>query len=131
MRSRILFLSGHPEDACQISQMLRDLPIALDHTGTLQQARTKLRQQEYDLVLTEATLPDATWTDVLRMIRECPQELVVVLTDRHADARLWSEALNRGAYDVIAQPFYEPEVCRILYNACTRRHHAPALMAAV
>ena len=32
----------------------------------------------------------------------------------------WAEALNLGAYDLLAQPFYEPEVRRILYNACSR-----------
>jgi DNA-binding NtrC family response regulator len=131
MRSRILFLSGHPEDACQISQMLRELPLGLEHTASLQQARVKLRQSNYDLVLTEAALPDGSWLDVLRLVRECPQELQVVVTDPHADARLWSEALNRGAYDLIAQPFYEPEVRRILYNACSRRTYEPETMAAV
>jgi DNA-binding NtrC family response regulator len=131
MRSRILFLSGHPEDACQISQMLRELPLALEHTATLQQARVKLRQSNYDLVLTEAALPDGSWLDVLHLVRECPQEVQVVITDPQADARLWSEALNRGAYDLIAQPFYEPEVRRILYNACSRRSYEPEHVVAV
>jgi DNA-binding NtrC family response regulator len=131
MRSRILFLSGHSEDAFQISQMLRELPMLLEHTATLQQARLKLRQTNYDLVLTEAALPDGSWLDVLHAVRESPQEPEVVITDPHADARLWSEALNRGAYDLIAQPFYEPEVRRILSNACFRRVHQPERMAAV
>jgi DNA-binding NtrC family response regulator len=131
MRSRILFLSGHPEDACQISQMLRELPLMLEHTASLQQARVKLRQANFDLVLTEAALPDGSWLDVLHLVRDCPQEVEVVITDPHADARLWSEALNRGAYDLIAQPFYEPEVRRILYNACSRRTYEPERTAAV
>ena len=131
MRSRILFLSGRPEDACEISQMLRDLPLSVEHTATLRQARTMLRQSNYDLVLTEAALPDGSWLFVLHLVRDCPQELVVVITDPQADARLWSEALNYGAYDLIAQPFYEPEVRRILYNACSRRTYVPERMVAV
>ena len=31
MRSRILFVSGHRDDARQISQMLHALPVAVDH----------------------------------------------------------------------------------------------------
>jgi two-component system OmpR family response regulator len=131
MRSRILFLSGRPEDACEISRMLWELPLAIEHTASLQQARVMLRQSNYDLVLTEAALPDGTWLDVLHLVRECPQALEVVITDPQADARLWSEALNRGAYDLIAQPFYEPEVRRILYNACSRRTYEPERMVAV
>ena len=130
MRSRILFISGHLEDARQISQMLQALPLALEHVPSLHHARAKLREHDYDLVLTEAALPDGDWLDVLHTVRACPQELEVIVTDPHADARLWSEALNLGAYDLIAQPFYEPEVRRIIHNACSRRaHHAP--MAAV
>ncbi len=120
MRSRILFLSGHREDALRLSQMLRALPMMLDHVATLEQARAKLRQYQYDVILTEAALPDGNWLDVLHLTREMPQEVEVIVTDPQADARFWAEALNLGAYDLLAQPFYEPEVRRILYNACSR-----------
>ena len=131
MRSRILFISGHPSDARELSRMLREMPIILDHAGNLQHARTKLRENNYDVVLTEAALPDGSWKDVLRMARECPQDLEVIVTDPHADARFWSEALNLGAYDLLTRPFYEPEVCRILNNACTRPSCAGRTMTAV
>ena len=61
MRSRILFVSGHRDDARQITQMLHALPVALDHAGSLQHARAQLRQDEYDVILTEAALPDGNW----------------------------------------------------------------------
>ncbi|HUB34900.1 MAG TPA: response regulator [Bryobacteraceae bacterium] len=127
MISRILLISGRQEDARQISQMVRSLPLAVEYAESLHHARAKLRQAEYEVVLTEAKLPDGNWLDVLHLVRACPQDLEVIITDPHADARLWSEALNRGAYDLIAQPFYEAEVCRILHNACTRKmEDAPA-----
>jgi DNA-binding NtrC family response regulator len=127
MISRILLISGRYEDARQISQMVRSLPLAVEYVDTLHHARAKLRQDEFEVILTEAKLPDGNWLDVLHLVRSSPQELVVIITDPQADARLWSEALNQGAYDLIAQPFYEPEVRRILHNACTRRvEQAPA-----
>lgn len=130
MRSRILFISGHPEDAQCLSQMLYALPLALDHVGTVRQARAKLRQKDYSVVLTESALPDGTWLDVLQETRESPQEAEVIVTDPQADARFWSEALNLGAYDLLAQPFYEPEVRRILFNACARLVYEPYPRAA-
>jgi len=119
MRSRILFISGRHDDARQLSRMLGSVPVALEHAETYQQARTLLQQYDYDVLLTEAALPDASWLDVLQLARES-QGLEVVVTDPHADARFWSEALNLGAYDVLSQPYYAPEVRRILYNACSR-----------
>lgn len=129
MKSRILFVSGRHDDAQQISHMLAKMPVAIDHAADLQHARAQLRQDEYDVILTEAALPDGNWVDALHLARECPQDLEVIVTDPHADARLWSQALNLGAYDLITQPFYAPEVRRILHNACTRRtgERAPAV----
>jgi DNA-binding NtrC family response regulator len=120
MQSRILFISGRQEDARHLSRMLHALPLKLEHVPSLEHARTRLRLQEYDVILTEAALPDGKWLDVLHLVRECPRETEVIVTDPQADARFWAEALNLGAYDLLAQPFYEPEVRRILYNACSR-----------
>jgi DNA-binding NtrC family response regulator len=115
-----LFVSGHPDDARGLSRMLHSLPISVDHVETLQQAHAKLQQDDYGVILTEAELPDGNWLDAIHLARQCQQELEVIVTDPQADARFWAEALNRGAYDLLAQPFYEPEVRRILYNACSR-----------
>jgi DNA-binding NtrC family response regulator len=100
--------------------MLRALPLELNHVDSLRQARAKLRDDEFELIFTEAHLPDGNWLDVLHLARDCPRDLQVVVTDATADARFWAEALNLGAYDLITQPFYEPEVRRILSNACSR-----------
>jgi DNA-binding NtrC family response regulator len=118
MRSRILFVSGHPEDAQRLSGMLDPIPVVLDHVQSVRHARSQLRQKDYDVVLTEAALPDGEWLDILHLVREQPSELPVVVTGRHADERLWTEALNLGVFDLMTQPFYRPEVQRILQNAC-------------
>ncbi len=130
MRSRILFISGRQEDALHLSQMLHTLPLKLEHVPSLCHARTRLNQLDYDVILTEANLPDGKWLDVLHLVRECPRETEVIVTDPQADARFWAEALNLGAYDLLAQPFCEPEVRRILFNACSRAHPQPQTMAA-
>ena len=131
MRSKILFVTGRPEDARNLSEMLHSLPIIMEHAATVRQTCFKLQKSEYDVVLTEAALPDGNWLDVLHAARKCPAELEVIVTDPHADARFWSEVLNLGAYDLVSQPFYEPEVRRILYNACSRPHNNYAPMTAV
>jgi DNA-binding NtrC family response regulator len=130
MRSRILFISGHHDDARRLSEMLQDLPLVLEHANTLHQARALLQHDNYQVALTEAVLPDGQWLDVLHLVREYPNQLQVIVTDPHADARFWAEALNLGAYDLLAQPFYEPEVRRILSNACSRRPYGRVMTAA-
>jgi two-component system, NtrC family, response regulator PilR len=120
MKSLILFISGRQDDARELSQIVEDLPLMLHHVDTLRQARFRLGRHDYQLVLTEAKLADGNWLDVMHLVRDDPREIAVIVTDPQADARFWSEALNLGAYDLLAQPFYPPEVRRILSNACTR-----------
>src|SRR5579863_4634717 len=110
MRFRILFISGCPDDARRLSQMLGSLPLELIHADSLQHACNLLDAATYQAILTEANLPDGTWLDVLETARRCSRIPPVIVTDPQADARLWSEVLNRGGYDLLAQPFYAPEV---------------------
>src|SRR5580765_4343990 len=131
MKSRILFISGDRQDARRLSEMLHALPLQLHHAPSLNKARTRLHQHNYNVILTEAALPDGKWLDVLDLARDCRKETEVIVTDPQADASFWAEALNRGAYDLLAQPFYEPEVRRILYNACSRGSSQVQTMAAV
>ncbi|HKA02006.1 MAG TPA: response regulator [Candidatus Solibacter sp.] len=131
MRSKILFISPSIADARRLARMLHALPVVVDHADGVQSAFNKLRQEPYEVLLTEAALPDGGWLDVLRLARESGAELEVIVTDPHADARFWAEALNLGAYDLLTQPFYEPEVRRILYNACSRLHAPMHSVAAV
>ena len=93
-------------------------------------ARRELQHRPYTVILSEAFLPDGKWLDALDLAREYEGQVEVIVTDQNADARLWAEALNRGAYDVLSQPFYEPEVRRILHNACSRQEAPPRNFAA-
>ena len=90
MRSWILFISGRRNDALQLTRMLRGLHVLVDHACNLVQARHKLQQRQFHAILTEADLPDGSWRDVLNATSESPTKVIV--TDLHADARLWAEA---------------------------------------
>jgi DNA-binding NtrC family response regulator len=127
MRSRVLCISGRSETVRTLSQMVQSLPVSLDFAETLRVARSRLLHQQYDAVLTESSLPDGNWVDVLHLVRDSPYEPQLIVTDPQADSRFWAEVLNLGAYDVLTQPFYEPEVRRILYNACTQDVPSPAV----
>jgi DNA-binding NtrC family response regulator len=127
MPPRILYISKHSENARVLSRMLDSLPLSFEHAETLEQARTWLAEWRYDVVVTESSLPDGNWQDVLRMLGGNPYETKLIVTDPHADPRLWSEVLNLGGYDLMRQPFCEPEVQRILSNACSRS--VPSLAA--
>jgi DNA-binding response OmpR family regulator len=57
------------------------------------------------------------WTQLLDEIRLLSIPPLLIVTSRVADDYVWAEALNRGAYDVLARPFDRTEVTRILSSA--------------
>ena len=59
---------------------------------------------------------------MLRAIRRFQDSPEVIVTSRLADDRLWAEALNLGAYDVLTKPFDRHEVLRSVSFAWLNWH---------
>ena len=117
MREGVLFISPSGEDANTLSGMLGSVSISLRRASDLKEALWKLEAEPFGVVLTEAQLPDGSWTDVLQHLKQSGKRTAVVVTHRFADGQFWAEILELGAYDLLPQPFCSGEVQRILANA--------------
>ena len=73
-----------------------------------------LRDKGIPIVMAERDLAPGSWRDFLASISLLPDPPLLIVTSRLADERLWAEALNLGAYDVLAKPFEPSEVIRVL-----------------
>jgi DNA-binding response OmpR family regulator len=76
-----------------------------------------LRGGLVQIVISERDLLPGTWREVLEHTLLFPVPPVLMVTSRLADDQLWAEALNLGAFDVLAKPFETDEVIRILSSA--------------
>ena len=85
--------------------------------ATLKSAMYALSQAQYPLVISERDLGTDSWRDVLDNLLLLPDPPVLIVTSRLADEYLWAEALNLGAYDVLAKPFEASEVRRVISSA--------------
>ena len=112
MRKRItvLSLSPYADDHAALAEILQSWP--LHHAARLPTAMRLLRNHQIRLIVCERDLPAYSWKDLLRGIADLPKPPLVIVTSRHADDYLWAEALNLGAYDVLAKPFVPAEVRR-------------------
>ena len=89
-----------------------------------------LQQHEVAVVLCERDLLPGTWIDVLKHVNSLPNTPSLIVTSRLADDRLWGEALNLGAWDVLAKPFDRTEVIRSVHSAWRRWHDQIHMRAA-
>jgi DNA-binding response OmpR family regulator len=86
----------------------------LEASPSLELALPILRNNRIPIVLCESGLPDGTWKDLLNQLGNSNDAPLLIVTSRHADERLWAEALNLGAWDVLSKPFDNSEVIRVV-----------------
>ena len=97
--------------------------------ATLKSALAALRGRRVPIVICDCDASPNTWGAMLDELAPLKDAPYLIVTSRTADERLWAEALNRGAYDVLAKPFDREEVDRVVTAAWLRwahRHDAPA-----
>lgn len=100
-------------------------------TATIESALTALQHNRIPIVLCENDLLPGSWIDMLEQLTLSADPPYLIVTSRLADDRLWADALNRGAYDVLAKPFDRAEVVRIVSLAWLhwKAQHEPAGMS--
>jgi DNA-binding NtrC family response regulator len=79
-----------------------------------------LRWRRCPVILCERYFPLGDWWDLLEETRQFALPPLLIVTSRHADEYLWAEALNLGAYDVLAKPFDRNETIRVVRLASQR-----------
>jgi len=77
-------------------------------------ALSVLRDRQFEVVVCERDLQPGSWKDVLDQVTILSDPPPLIVTSRHADERLWAEALNLGAFDVLAKPFDRMETVRVI-----------------
>jgi DNA-binding response OmpR family regulator len=113
--TQILSISATREDHQVLRSMLDDFRITA--VGTRKAAMSFLCLDRVPVIVCERDLPDGTWKDILGDTAAFPNPPALVVTSRLADEYLWAEVLNLGCYDLLAKPFSEPEVKRVLAAA--------------
>lgn len=97
---------------------LKKLKLEVLTVATCRQARQFLRTNApVDVVISDVTLADGNWSDVLRDVVDTGTQANVILSAPSPDAVLWSEALWRGVYDMLTEPHKEREVQQVVEGA--------------
>ena len=109
----VLSVSPIQQDHASLASLLGRDQWKIHNALSLQSASAFLRAHQVPLVICEYDLLPGTWTQLLDEIRLLSVPPCLIVTSRIADDYLWAEALNRGAYDVLAKPFDRTEVTRI------------------
>jgi len=118
----ILSVSPHAGDQDALARILRQdsqpsQKWKLAAASTLEAATAMLRINQFPIALCEHDLSPGTWKELFGRAMRMPHSPLVIVTSRLADERMWAEALNLGAWEVLAKPFDPAEVIRVVDSA--------------
>jgi DNA-binding response OmpR family regulator len=109
---QVLALLPTCEDQASLSEIFRHSNWTLHFVAGLGQTKAMIDEIVPGVVISDCTLPDARWQDVLCELQRRDVQPTLIVASRLADERLWGEVLGLGGYDVLATPFTAREVVR-------------------
>lgn len=111
------------EDATRrlLGRLLEGYGYTCTLAGNAQEARQRLSEREFALILCDVNMPGESGLDLVRQIlQEYPQTAAVMVTGLD-DPQLANIALESGAYGYILKPFETNEILINIANALRRR----------
>ena len=84
----------------------------LRRKDSVEAAVKALSREPIPVVMCDGDRTPRAWKELLERFAGLPKPPMQIVTSRLANDRLWAEALNLGAYDVLARPFDAAEVLR-------------------
>jgi DNA-binding NtrC family response regulator len=119
---KVLSVSPLENDHATLQAILGHSGWKLFTTDCHGEALPMMRQHDIAVVVCEHDLVSGKWTDLLDRLNDLPHPPSLIVTSRLADENLWAEALNLGAWDVLAKPFDRMEVLRTVKTAWQHWH---------
>ena len=110
---RVLLVSPDNEDSPPL-EGIEDCTGTIVACGSADRALAVLRTGSFAIMLWDADRASSAWQEMLGHLSLLPDPPLLIVTSRLADEYLWAEALNLGAWDVLAKPFDREEVSRVL-----------------
>ena len=120
-RIRVLVVDDDPEVRALLNRVLTKNGWTSAEAASGADALAVLGRQEFDVVLLDIKLPDASGLDVLRAARDADVDTEFIILTGNADVETAVEAMRLGAYDFIGKPWRNAELVQIIGKAAEKK----------
>ena len=102
--ARVLVVDDEPDIRELLELTLVRMGLDVATVGTIAEAKDKLREDRYDLCLTDMRLADGEGLDLVRHIAGQAAEVPVAVITAYGSAEIAVAALKAGAFDYVSKP---------------------------
>jgi len=117
MKRKILLLDDEEIFVRPLARTILAEGYLVDTAATAEEARRKLRADEFDLLVTDVRLPGTDGIAFTREIRAEHPDMPVIVMTAYGSIRTAVEAMKAGAEDYILKPFEPEEILLLIQRA--------------
>ena len=120
-RTRILVVDDEAPIRRILVRILTEAGYECTQAGGAEDARELVASQDFELVLTDMTMPGESGMDLAKALMTDDPDLATIMVTGVDDRTLANAALESGAYGYIIKPFQSNEILINVSNALRRR----------
>lgn len=122
MNKRILVVDDEKNIRMTLKHCLESEKYFIESAINGEEALSKIREENFDLVLLDIKMPGLSGMEVLRKIREMGSKIDVIMMTAYGTIERAVEAMKLGAIDFISKPFTPEEIREIVKNVINRQN---------
>ena len=123
---RILVVDDEPVVCRSCEKILSEDGYEVSTVFTGREGLEKVRQEHFDVTITDMKIPDISGMEVLECIRGEQPDMPVVMITGYASVDTAVRAMKLGAFDYIPKPFTPEEMSEIIKKALESREETPS-----
>ncbi|MHB8174727.1 MAG: sigma-54-dependent transcriptional regulator [Nitrospirota bacterium] len=109
-----------------LSKILSKEGYRVETAANGKEAIDNLKDQRYDLVITDMRMPLMDGFEVLREIKKMDENIGVIMITAYGEVESYLEAMNMGAFEYINKPVRVNELKRVISKVLEARLKKPA-----
>ncbi len=105
MKARILIVDDEASLLEFLHLLFEEEGYSVCPAGSVKQARQRITEDNFDLVLCDILMPDGNGLELLREIKEVSPSTAVIMMTAYTSTKSAIEAMKLGAYNYLSKPF--------------------------
>lgn len=129
MSSKILVIDDDTSFCVMLKTFLQKKGYDVTNAFNAREAEEAIKNEVFDVVLTDIRLPDSDGIQILKSIKETSFKTQVVLMTGYTDIKTAVSAMKMGAYDYVGKPINPDEILHTIEQSLKKRAEKPEPVA--